>query len=92
MVGALRDACFVVCSQSTDSVVLQRVNTTGSADDKTTVWSPARTEYVFMAGGMFVINARDSAIPKYYTFDAGLDNLSDIILFRLSEKILDGLK
>lgn len=48
----------------------------GSTDDQTRVWTIALTEYVFMAGYMFLINARDGAYLSYYTYNSWFDNLS----------------
>lgn len=45
------------------SVLEQQV----SADDKTSVWSIALTQYVFLTGSMSVINARDGTCASYYS-------------------------
>lgn len=63
-----------------------------STDDQTRMWIVYLTEYVFMSRAMFVVNAEDRACPSYYTWNQRFDNLSDGILFRLLEKILDALR
>lgn len=45
-----------------------------------------------MAAGIFVINDRDRACLMYCTVNARLNNLSEAVLIRLSDKILDALK
>lgn len=45
-----------------------------------------------MAGEMSVVRARDGECSGFYTLSNWLDNLSEGMLFRRSEKILGALK
>lgn len=47
----------------------------GSADDQTRIWTMALTEFVFMEGVMFIINARDGAYPSYYTYNHRFEHI-----------------
>lgn len=49
------------------------------------------TKYVFMAGSMFVKNARNGACHSYYPYNFRFDNLIGSLLYRLPGKILDAL-
>lgn len=52
----------------------------------------ALTKYVFLAGLVFVVNAKDEACISYYTHDPRFDHVNGSLLFRLQLKILDALK
>lgn len=64
----------------------------GSSDDHSGVWTITLTEYVFISGTIFVINARDGAYSGYYSLNPQFDNLSGSILFSLPDKLLGALR
>lgn len=61
----------------------------GSAAYQTRIWTIALTVYVFMAGAMFIVNAKDGACLNYYTGNLWIEHVSEKLLFRLPVKILD---
>lgn len=64
----------------------------GSVDDQTSIWTMVLTEYVFMAGAMFVSNAREGTSPSYYTYNPRSNHIGNSLLFLLLPNILDTLK
>lgn len=60
----------------------------GSADDKTRVWTISLTEYVIMAGVMFVINTRNGDCTAYYMYSSQFHNLSGSLLIYIADKNL----
>lgn len=47
-----------------------------STTDKIRIWKITLAEYVFMAGLMFIINAKDGACQIYYTRNLQFDLVS----------------
>lgn len=92
MVRAIRGGCYVVCCHAVHIVLLQWLGVVGFADDRNRVWAIALTEYGMIAGAALVISARHAACPSCYTSNTWFGNLSEGELFRLSNKILDGLQ
>lgn len=48
----------------------------GSATDQTRIWTIALTEYVFMAGAVFIVNAKDGVCSTYYSVNLRFDHTS----------------
>lgn len=47
----------------------------GSADDRSRVWEMALSEYVFISGTIFLVNARGYSTPRHYTLNFRLDQV-----------------
>lgn len=64
----------------------------GSADDQTSVWTITLTEYWFLYGPIFVINASDRTCTSCYDLNSGFRNLSGSVLLRILGRGLDAFK
>lgn len=63
-----------------------------AANNKMPVWTIAVTENIFMAGAVFVINARNSVCPSYCAYSYLFDILTGSLLFSLLDKFMAALK
>lgn len=63
----------------------------GSTDGQTVVRTITLTDYVFMLGAIFVINAGNWTCPIYYAYNSRFENLSGSLLFCLPDRRLDVL-
>lgn len=63
----------------------------GSATEQTEIWTIALTDFVFMAGVMFIVNDKDAACLTCDTENFRFQKVFGWIRFRLSAKILDTL-
>lgn len=62
------------------------------ADDRTCLWTILLAECVFMAVTMFVSNTRHSAFLRHKTLNVLLNGLSEGVLSRFSDNILDAVR